>query len=505
MSTAFRPLETQSILAPLGVRFRDAVTGALIETGLRVKVYPTANPSRVSDAIPNRSGTYVVHKAAGLHHITRGAGDDNFWRSLPPGQQFTAEVFDERGDYLPLSFQLRLPVRGLFTWIWPLSDSTATPQPPEAGKSFGDDFDNPAPAPERWRLGTLSTPLPGSMDTTMVVAERNARLEIDTKSGSGRRYYGYLSAVTWNMTNARASVKAAQVSQTAANLAEAVFTISADTNNWYRFIARAGKLAFQRRLSGADDQVEINYDVSQHLFWRFRHDRQRDEVVFETRGDNTAWTRQRALRRQFPITAMTVELGAGTSQSTPVQTIAFDDFLMETNPIPSVPLFASPARAPQGGMAVVRATLWNPLTNGPASFAVFEARVPGGQTVRAVADREGRVALHFPYPEPIVLTDPQAKPIPLTSQEWALDVRAYYKPPNPLPRVPDLAATLAQPRATLWSDEARMLQLTRVPNQNGQGPLRFGQPLVLRTQRINSNAPLEPTPLAVLFVTPPAS
>lgn len=504
MSTAFRTLETQSILAPLGVRFRDAVTGALVETGLRVTVYPTANPSRVSDALPNRSGTYVVHKAAGLQQVTRGAGDDNFWKSLPPGQQFTAEVFDERGDYLPLSFQLSLPVRGLFTWIWPLFDSTATPQPAEAGKSLRDDFDNPAPAPERWRKGTLSTPA-SSLDEAVEVIERNARLEIVTRSTSGRHYNGYLSAVTWNMTNARASVKAAQVSQTTANLAEAVFTISADPNNWYRFIARAGKLAFQRRLSGADDQVEINYDPTQHLFWRFRHDRPRDEMVFETRGENTAWTRQRALRRQFPITAMTVELGAGTSQTTPVQTVAFDDFLMETNPIPSVPLFASPARAPQGGMAVVRTTLWNPLTNGPASFAVFEARVPGGQTVRAVADRAGRVALHFPYPEPIVLTDPQAKPIPLTSQEWALDVRAYYKPPNPLPRVPDLATTLAQPRATLWSDEARTLQLTRVPNQNGQGPLRYGQPLVLRTQRINSNAPLEPTPLAVLFVTPPAS
>lgn len=504
MSTAFRTLETQSILAPLGVRFRDAVTGALVESGLRVKVYPTANPSRVSDALPNRSGTYVVHRAAGLHHVTRGAGDDKFWKSLPPGQEFTAEVFDERGDYLPLSFQLSLPVRGLFTWIWPLFDSTATPQPAEVGKSFGDDFKNPALDLERWRKGTLSTPA-SSLDETMEVVERNERLEIVTKSASTRRYNGYLSAVTWNMTNARASVKAAQVSQTTANLAESIFTISADTNNWYRFIARGGKLLFQRRLSGADDHVEVNYDITQHLFWRFRHDRPRDEIIFETRGENTGWTRQRALRRQFPITAMTIELGAGTSQSTPVQTIAFDDFLMESNPVPSVPLFASPTRAPQSGMAVVRATLWNPLTNGPASFAVFEARVPGGQTVRAVADRVGRVALHFPYPEPIVLTDPQAKPIPLTSQEWALDVRAYYKPPSPLPRVPDLATTLAQSRAKLWSDEARTLQLTRVPNQNGQGPLRYGQPLVLRTQRINSNAPLEPTPLAVLFVTPPAS
>jgi hypothetical protein len=490
------------MLAPLGVRFRDAVTGALVESGLRVTVYPTANPSRVSQALPNRSGTYVVHRAAGLHQVTRGAGDDNFWRSLPPGQQFTAEVFDERGDYLPLTFQLRLPVRGLFTWIWPLYDSTATPQPAEVGKSFGDDFDNPAPSPERWKKGTLSTPLPGSMDDSMEVVERNGRLEIVTKSTNGRHYYGYLSTVTWNMTNARAAVKAAQVSPLAPNLAEAVFTISADIGNWYRFISRAGKLAFQRRIGGVDDQTEVDYAVGQHLFWRFRHDRPRDEMVFETRGENTGWTRQRAVRRQIPITAMTVELGAGTRDNTAAQTIAFDDFLTESNPIPSVPLFASPTRAPQSGIAVVRTTLWNPLTNTPASFAVFEARVPGGQTVRAVADREGRVALHFPYPEPVVLTDPQAKPIPLTNQEWSLDVRAYYKPPSPLPAVPDLATTLAQPRATLWSDEGRQLQLTRVPNLNGQGALRYGQPLVLRTQRINSNAPLEPTPLAVMFVTP---
>ena len=504
MSAVFRPLERQTMLAPLGVRFRDAVTGAHVAEGLRVAVYPTENPLSRAPALPNPSGTYVVHRAAGLHEITRGAGDENFWKNLPPGKSYTVEVTDGLGRYLPQTFRLALPVRGLFTWIWPLYDSTAAPQPAEAGKNFRDDFNDNAQNTASWRRDSLTTPI-SSWDDTVQLFERNGRLEITPKtSTTGRRYNGYVSAVSWNMTNARASV---EVVQATTNNAETVFTIAADVNNWFRFIVRAGRLIFQHRLSGADDTVVVDtpYVAAQHRFWRFRHDRPRDEVVFETSADGASWTRRRGVRRQFSITAMTVEISAGTSVSVAAPgTAFFDNFLMETNPVPSVPLFASPTRDALAGTAVVRTTLWNPLTNRPASFAVFEARVPGGQTVRTVADREGRAALHFPYPEPIVPLDPQTKPIPLVNQEWALDVRAYYRPPDPLPQLPDLLTTLAQPRAALWSDEARTVPLARVPTTAGQPALRYGQTLVLRSQRVNPNAPLEPTPLAVLLITPPA-
>ena len=61
--------------------------------------------------------------------------------------------------------------------------------------------------------------------------------------------------------------------------------------------------------------------------------------------------------------------------------------------------------------------------------------------------------------------------------------------------MPDLKATLAQPRATLWADAARTTPLTKVT-------LRSGQQLVVRSNEAPTDAAPGGRPLPVLFITP---
>lgn len=497
----FVAMEAQSILAPLGVRFRDAVTGEAVGDGLQVVVYPTDAPEARTVVFPNRSGTYVLHGGPGLLDATHGAGDDAFWNKPPERKSFTVEVVDTLGRYLTCTFQAELPARGLFTWVWPLSATSATTMTRPAA-SFRDDFSDTIRDTTKWTLGTLNVPPPSAFDTDVTALEQGGRLVITPLAGqSGRHYNGYLSTATWGATNARISVEVAEVTQGAA---ETIFTASLDADNRFRFVAQTGQLLLQSRVDGDDTSVNVLYDAAAHRWWSLRHDPAGDEVVFETSGDGRAWVRRRVVAREFPLSALTVELGAGTSASvaTPGRAV-FDNFSMESNPTPSVPLYSAPTRGRAAGMAVLRAELWNPLPNDgrgePAAHALVEATVAGQPTLRGVSDAEGRLAILFPYPEPTGADDGQGgtlPPPPYTSQEWEVTLRAFYATPpaGPTPH-PDLQAIFEQPAASLWADEARSVPL---PAQT----LRFGRELIVRTHRTTTSAPMDATPLPVLMITP---
>jgi hypothetical protein len=496
MSTSFALLERQTVLAPLGLRFRDAVTGEAVGEGLVVTVYPATNPDARTRAFPNRSGAYVVHSAPGLHEATRGAGDEAFWAGLTAKKSFTIEVADALRRYLPFTFTAELPVRGLLTWVWPL-EAEGGPAMSAPAVSLRDDFGDGALDASLWTLGTLNAPQ-SVWDAGVTALEQNGRLEVTPlASASGGHYNGYLSAAKWGGAGARASVEVARVTEGAA---ETIFTLALDAANWFRFVVQAGQLLFQSRVGGAETSAALAYDPAPHRWWSLRHDAADDEVSFETSADGRAWTRRRVVPRQFPLSAVTIELGAGSSASVGSPGVAaFDNFKLESNPAPFVPLFSAPTRAPQGGAAVLRAELWDPTAGGgagaPASFALLEARLAGRPTLRGVADSAGRVALVFPYPEPSGAPDGQGGSLPppaYTSQEWEVGLRAFYAPRQEAAPLPDINAAFAQPAANLWADEARAVPLTK-------DALRFGQELVVRSL---AGAPPETTPLPVLLITP---
>jgi hypothetical protein len=159
----------------------------------------------------------------------------------------------------------------------------------------------------------------------------------------------------------------------------------------------------------------------------------------------------------------------------------------------SLPVFSSPARAIPDAMGALRAEIVDSGTGAPAAWALVEAKGPGQPIATGLADAAGRVMLPLPYPKPVVtLGSPGSPSLPLTAQTWPIDFTVRYSRGVSIPTVPDLAAVLAQPAATVWRDVARTTPLT-------QGTLRFGRDLVL------ASVTGAGTPSSTLLITPAGS
>ena len=116
MIEPFHLLERQTWIAPLGVRFRDASTGALVRGGLRVIAYPDAHRLQWTRAVANHSGAYVLHHAWGMREFELGVRNEPFPESPPPRHRYTIVVNDEERRFLPTRFEADLPTVGFFQW-----------------------------------------------------------------------------------------------------------------------------------------------------------------------------------------------------------------------------------------------------------------------------------------------------------------------------------------------------------------------------------------------------
>jgi hypothetical protein len=124
-------LDRLTMVAPLGLRFHDAITGEAVGDGLSVWAYPVGRPQASRPLFLNRRGVYVLHDAPGLRELRNGAGDDDYWNNLPPKKDFVIEVTDSRSLYLPFQFTASIPARGIYEWDGSISNS-----PPAAAKSI---------------------------------------------------------------------------------------------------------------------------------------------------------------------------------------------------------------------------------------------------------------------------------------------------------------------------------------------------------------------------------
>ena len=122
MSSAPAVLETVTRTALLGMRFWDRVTGRVVADGLQVVETKTG-----VRAVPNRSGVFVVHDFPGLRASAYGGGDDSFWGSPPVASTTTFAVTDADRRFLPFSFTVEVPLRGLLA-----EDCGLAGSPPDA-------------------------------------------------------------------------------------------------------------------------------------------------------------------------------------------------------------------------------------------------------------------------------------------------------------------------------------------------------------------------------------
>jgi hypothetical protein len=192
---------------------------------------------------------------------------------------------------------------------------------------FSDSFEGNTRANARWIPGALNAD-ESSFDTGVVVLERQGRLEITPRPNvAGRRFNGYMSAGEWDLTDAKASV---EVVQTTGDVADTVFAIGIDSNNWYGFVMENGTLYLQSKVNAVKNPKAIPYNATGHRFLRFRLDSTNSTVTWETSPDGIAWEAQREETLQMDIARMHVTLSAGTYQVTKAPGMAvFDNFRLE--------------------------------------------------------------------------------------------------------------------------------------------------------------------------------
>lgn len=133
MTPSITILDRLTRVAPLGLRFRDVVSGSLVDDGLNVRVYPLGRSSASVAAVANRKGVYVVHHASGLRTIEGGKGDSDYWRTMAQ-KSFVIEVRDEQRRFQPFHFTEQLPQEGIYKWqnSMPTSPPSSPPFLPQS-------------------------------------------------------------------------------------------------------------------------------------------------------------------------------------------------------------------------------------------------------------------------------------------------------------------------------------------------------------------------------------
>jgi len=134
-----------------------------------------------------------------------------------------------------------------------------------------------------------------------------------------------------------------------------------------------------------------------------------------------------------------------------------------------IPMFSSPTRPVPAGMAAVRAELRDAQSGTPAAFAMVVVMLDGRELGRSFADRNGRIAVIFAYPEPLWTS-------PLSSERWSwpVQISAFYRPGSHTEKTPSLCDVLTQPAAQLLGEGSP-------PTPLPDPLLEWGRELVLRT------------------------
>jgi hypothetical protein len=110
------PTETPeriSLTCALGLRLLDVATGTFVTAdGLSARAWPVGVPWQAVDGITTPSGIIAFHQLPGLREFERSAAEDP-WDPEPATRLFEVELTDPSGRYLPCTFVVQAPTKGL--------------------------------------------------------------------------------------------------------------------------------------------------------------------------------------------------------------------------------------------------------------------------------------------------------------------------------------------------------------------------------------------------------
>lgn len=124
---SYREMEKCSHTSPLGLRFRDAVSGEFVSAGLNVTAYSAANPTKRRLLYPSRSGTFVLQNVPELRDFEYRR-PPKVWEAPLPDNKLIIEVVDLERRFIPFQLTVMLPVKGIYTWVSPLDSSPGKQQ-----------------------------------------------------------------------------------------------------------------------------------------------------------------------------------------------------------------------------------------------------------------------------------------------------------------------------------------------------------------------------------------
>jgi hypothetical protein len=110
----WRPVERISIVAPLGIRFWDPAFDVPVDDGLQVTAYPFGAAWPPTAGYRTPSGIYAFRGVPGLHDVEYPQGDPPSPGSLPASRRYQIVVADAQARFLPVSFAVDAPFRGIF-------------------------------------------------------------------------------------------------------------------------------------------------------------------------------------------------------------------------------------------------------------------------------------------------------------------------------------------------------------------------------------------------------
>ena len=252
---------------------------------------------------------------------------------------------------------------------------------------FADDFNDNALDTAKWFV--LS---PVAITT---VLEQNQRLELTPPNSSALTdYNGVASLVTIDMTNAQVTV---EMPQYAPGYGHDNFfqMIDPATNQSLSMDVGGGGLVLSDTATGQAGRTLINpYNVSQHRFWRIRHDPAADTLVWQSSPDGAAWATLRTTPRPFAITNMQLRLVAGhySGVESPPGTTVFDNLKVESPNANALP--TASITAPSSGA----------VFSAPASLTISANVADGDGTIRRVEFFSGQTSLGVVTAAPYSLT-----------------------------------------------------------------------------------------------------